>query len=232
GNPDCNNPEYAASHAECPAPPPCVAEGTEGCIPYPIGYPVGGGGGGTSGSTTTVAVNPPAASPSGDGFRPQPVPCVNVSALAAALTIQLAAALGVPPSSITLTPAGSKGEAADFNVSVAGGINPGSLPYVNHSPEIPVVHPGEHSQFWFPAPKDSVPGLGHTVHVLFNQGAVSPATGLPTISNVQVHVDIGNPMTPTGSINPLGLALHGVADIAAMNIFRVIEGAGCPVKFQ
>jgi len=42
---NCSDPWYWASHAECGGPPPCVAYGTEGCIPIPLppGYPRGGG---------------------------------------------------------------------------------------------------------------------------------------------------------------------------------------------
>ena len=44
---DCSDHWYADSHAECPV-PPCIAFGSEGCIPIPPGYPWGGGGGGGS----------------------------------------------------------------------------------------------------------------------------------------------------------------------------------------
>ncbi|MBV9180951.1 MAG: RHS repeat-associated core domain-containing protein [Acidobacteria bacterium] len=74
GNP-CDDPWYAETHAECPA-PPCAAFGTEGCIPFPPGYPgSGGGGGGSAPSGGTSAGSQP---PSGEtlglpgGLNPYP----------------------------------------------------------------------------------------------------------------------------------------------------------------
>ena len=55
GNP-CDDPWYAETHAECPA-PPCAAFGTEGCIPFPPGYPGSGGGGGGGSPTAPSSSN-------------------------------------------------------------------------------------------------------------------------------------------------------------------------------
>jgi len=225
----CSDPTYAESNAECqgvqcdPTYDPSCWCAEYGDCGYSGGYGYYGGGGG--GPITPPAGQPPL----GEGWRPQPIPCVNLSTLAMALTAQLATALGVPPGSLKLTPVGSEGGGADFSVNGGGQVNPTNIPYANE--DVPQnLHHGEHSQFWYPAPKRSVPGLGRNVHVLFNEGAVNPVTGLPTISNVQVHVDIGNPLTKSGGVNPFGAGWHLLTDMSTIAILSKIEG--CSVKFQ
>ncbi|MGH9396818.1 MAG: hypothetical protein ACRD18_08200 [Terriglobia bacterium] len=230
GNPDCNNPEYAASHAECPAPPPCVADGTEGCIPYPIGYPVGGGGGG--GMTTATAATAPR-----NDFIHNPLPCLtpNQQGLLQNFLLGAAAALlHLPPSQVkpaTVKPLSISGGALNVQIAVdpTKGLSVSPDIIANAGRSNPVFEP--HDPFEIRSDAIVPVGPGTSVHVVFN--TTTNAAGQTVISDARVHADIGNPDSGAG-----GVLRHVLLDFAAASVFSAAQQgvpggvSGCPVKFQ
>ncbi|MGH9406854.1 MAG: hypothetical protein ACRD3D_13585, partial [Terriglobia bacterium] len=236
GNPDCNNPEYAASHAECPAPPPCVAEGTEGCIPYPIGYPVGGGGGSAPGGSTTASSG--ASGEPGEAFRSS-LPCIpshNLAALIPSIIAGLTAIFGSSPSAQAILNANPTLSGPNPSLPVEGGAAVFNIPDITPSqnfeinlPKLPGFHPGQAGQVYFPVPSKPVGGgygAGSVLHVLFN-ATVNSAGQVTGITNVTGHFDIHNPFSAGG----LGVLGHIGADLILAQIASEQQG-GCAVKFQ
>jgi RHS repeat-associated protein len=233
---DCSDYEYFISHAECGGTPGCIAEGSEGCIPYPPGYPWGGGGGGGGGGAPAPPGAPPAGQPPLGGAEAFNgiLPCIEPLSEIPGIALAAGGALGTTLSPGNVQPAavpvGSGGE-NEFSIppmnvdigQIANATSAGADPF--------------HSQKWqilVTEPKSIVPSPGRVIHVLFD--ARPGAGGQVNIYNIEAHVDIYSPLNASQNLNPGGAAGHLAVDVGfytALEFLRKLAGfRPCGYKFD
>jgi hypothetical protein len=201
----------------------------------PPGGRRGGGGGGGRG-TLNGGSQPEPGNTGGNALFGNPLPCVDPSALQAAI---LTALNGVfqPVQSISgsqIGPSRVQGGGNDFDfpdVTILPRQLPQGIQRVN-----PVLgkifnHPQKY-QVYVPVPQPSdsvpsVPGPGKVLHVTFDEGAVDPSTHLPVLSKISAHFDLSNPVQ--GDV--AGLVGHVFGDVLAAALAQHVQH-GCGVKFQ